>query len=85
MTGYEWLVNLPDDEMAYVLGTSKDEAAEIKQKPVDGLFTNENICLETMRNVDFKGNCRDKQYCCYDCRKEFLENELTVNQCAGET
>lgn len=79
MNGYEWIKGLSDDEMTNVFGVTVKTAQEMKNKPAGELFKCEHICLETMRGTVFRGNCRDKQYCCYDCRKEFLENELTEN------
>lgn len=77
MTGYELITEMPNEKRAHVLGVSYKEAADIKLKNIEELRTCEHICLETMRMEDLKGNCREKLYCCYECRKEFLENEIT--------
>ena len=77
MNGYDFIVGLKNEDRAALLSLSKKEALKIADKSSEELRTCENICLEIMDLPNLKGNCRDKLYCCYDCRKEFLENEIT--------
>jgi hypothetical protein len=75
MNGYDFIIGLKNEDRAALLGLSKKEALKIADKSSEELRTCENICLEIMSLPNLKGNCREKLYCCYDCRKEFLEND----------
>lgn len=76
MNGYQLIISLSDKARAGLLGITEKEAKEIIKKSPDELKRCETICLEEMNMPNIKGNCREKLYCCYDCRKEFLDDEI---------
>ena len=76
MNGYELLMNKTNKERAYFLGVSEKKAEEIKTMTMEELRRCEHICLEEMKDEKLCGNCRYDLACCYECRKEFLENEI---------
>ena len=76
MNGYCYIMNNSTENLANCLGISLTEANKIKTMTREELNRCEHICPETMKNIDYKANCRAKLYCCYDCRKEFLDAEI---------
>lgn len=76
MTGYELIKNSTNKKIAFMTGVSEKEAAVIKMMTKAEMERFEHICPETMRGIEYKARCREKAFCCYDCRKEFLDEEL---------
>lgn len=76
MTGYQMIMNLPSKERAELLGICEKDAERMKTLTLEELRRHEAICIEEMKGIDLKGKCRDHLLCCYDCRKEFLDEEI---------
>lgn len=67
---------LPHWGTAVFLTKEEAEAAVVKMMTKAEMERCEHICPETMRGIEYKARCREKAFCCYDCRKEFLDEEI---------
>lgn len=76
MNGYQIIMNNSISNLSKILGCSERQARNIKTMTRAELNRCEDICPEVMTGIDYKANCREKMYCCYDCRKEFLDEEI---------
>lgn len=75
-TGYTYLMNLKNKELSQLLGVKLQKAHEIKTMTFQELCRCEDICIEEKNLLNKKAKCREKLYCCSDCRKEFLNEEI---------
>ena len=76
MDGYCYIMNSTTERLANCLGVSLADAYKIKMMTREELNRCESICPEDMKGINYMANCREKLYCCYDCRKEFLDAEI---------
>lgn len=74
--GYTYLMNLSVGEICDLLKITEEEARKVKIMTMPELLRCEHICIEEKNILNLKAKCREKAFCCRDCRKEFLENEI---------
>lgn len=75
MTGYEYIKNMTDMEISKAFRVSHKAAVEIRNCNLEQMITHPDVCKE---NLGIAGNCRKKLTVCNGCRKEFLENDISM-------
>ncbi len=77
MTGYEYIRNMPDTELSKTFMVGILAAVNIRNSTQEQMTQSEYVCPQLLSG---KHNCRCKEetYSCIRCRKEFLENEISL-------
>ena len=75
MTGYEYIKNMTDMKISESFGVSHDEAVNIRNCSIEQMIKHLDVCKE---DLGITGNCRKKPTSCNKCRKEFLEDDISM-------
>ena len=77
MTGYEYIRNMPDTEISKKFMIGILAAVNIRNCTQEEMVSSEYVCPRLL-DENYQCRCKEETYSCIKCRKEFLENELSV-------
>lgn len=77
MTGYEYIRNMSDTEISKKFMIGILAAVNIRNCTLEQMANSEYVCPHLV-NEKYPCKCKEGTCSCVKCRKEFLENELSV-------
>ena len=77
MTGYEYIRNMSDAEISKKFMIGILAAVNIRNCTQEEMSHSEYVC-PLFIDTKYPCKCKDETYSCVQCRKEFLENEISM-------
>lgn len=75
MLGYDHIRNMPDTQISRIFQVSIEEAVRIRNSTLEEMTLHPEVCPG---RLGIRATCHDQVTGCNQCRKEFLENELSL-------
>lgn len=77
MTGYEYIRNMPDTELSKTFMVGILAAVNIRNSTPEQMVQSEYVCPQLLSGK-YEYKCKESTHSCIQCRKEFLENEISL-------
>ena len=77
MTGYEYIRNMPDTELSKTFMVGILAAVNIRNSTQEQMVQSEYVCPQLLSGK-YECKCKESTHSCIQCRKEFLENEISL-------
>lgn len=77
MTGYEYIRRMTDTEISKKFMVGILAAVNIRNCTLEQMANSEYVCPQFV-DANYLCKCKEETYSCVQCRREFLENEISM-------